>query len=141
MRRAVAVALCASLGASIPGAAAARTVYEEAWAWCDGKNGFPNAHRVEGCAWLIRYGDGKGKDLASAFVNLGQARHDPREPALALASYEQAIRFDPTGALRNLSQVIRLDPRAGEAYNSRGLIRAEQGDLLGAIADYTAALR
>ena len=114
----------------------------------------------EGCTWLIRHGDQKGKDLASAFVNLGQARHDPRNPAVALASYEQAIRLDPhgaqgyasrgllrqqqgdaAGALEDWNQVIHLEPRAGQAYNSRGLIRAEQGDLIGAIADYTAALR
>jgi Tfp pilus assembly protein PilF len=160
MRKVLAIALCASLGAPVPGPADARTVYDEAWAWCAGADGASNAHRVEGCTWLIRHGDQKGKDLASAFINLGQARHDPRNPAIALAGYEQAIQLDPSGAqgyasrgvlrqqqgdragaLEDWSQVIHLEPRAGQAYNSRGLIRAEQGDLAGAIADYTAALR
>ena len=77
---------------------------------------------------------------------------DPRDPAVAFASYEQAIRLDPqgaqgyasraplrreqgdnAGALEDWTQVIHLEPRAGEAYNSRGLIRAEGGDLVGAI--------
>jgi serine/threonine-protein kinase len=161
MRKVLAVALCASLVAPVAGpAATARTVYDEAWAWCVGADGASTAHRVEGCTWLIRHGDQKGKDLASAFINLGQARHNPRDPALALASYERAIQLDPggaqgyasrgvlrqqqgdnAGALEDWSQVIHLEPRAGAAFNSRGLIRAEQGDLPGAIADYTAALR
>lgn len=160
MRKVVAVALCASVGASIAGLAAARTVYDEAWAWCVGADGATDAHRVEGCTWLIRYGDQKGAALASAFINLGQARYDPKNPAIALASYEQAIQLDPrgaqgyasrgvlrqqqgdsAGALEDWSQVINLEPRAGEAYNSRGLVRADRGDMVGAIADYTAALR
>ena len=160
MRKVLAVALCASLAVRVPGPADARTVYDEAWAWCVGADNATVAHRVEGCAWLIRHGDQKGKDLASAFINLGQARHDPADPSLALASYEQAIRLDPqgaqgyasrgslrrqqgdgAGALEDWSRVIHLEPRAGAAYNSRGLIRAEQGDLAGAVADYTEALR
>ena len=163
MRKVVAVALCAVLGGAPlanPTATAARTVYDEAWAWCIGADNATTAHRVEGCTWLIRHGDQKGKDLASAFINLGQARHDRRNPAASLASFERAIQLDPqgtqgyasrgslrqqqgdrAGALEDWSQVIQLEPRAGDAYNSRGLVRAEGGDLLGAIADYTAALR
>ena len=160
MRKVLAVALCASLGAPVPGPADARTVYDEAWAWCIGADNATAAHRVEGCTWLIRHGDQKGRDLALAFINLGQARHDQADPAVALAIYEQAIRLDPqgaqgyagrgalrrqqgdgAGALEDWSQVIHLEPRAGAAYNSRGLIRAERGDLIGAVADYTAALR
>ncbi len=160
MRKVMAAALCASLGAPVAGPADARTVYDEAWAWCIGADGATTAHRVEGCTWLIRHGDQKGKDLASAFINLGQARHNPANPAVALASYEQAIRLDPqgaqgyasrgslrqqrgdhAGALEDWNRVIHLEPSAADAYNSRGLVRAEQGDLIGAIADYTAALR
>jgi tetratricopeptide (TPR) repeat protein len=139
---------------------AARTVYDEAWAWCVGADNASPAHRAEGCTWLIRYGDQKGKDLASAFLNFGQARQDTRNTAVALASYERAIQLDPrgaggyasrgrlrqqqgdhAGALADWNQVINLEPRAGDAYNARGLVRANQGDLPGAIADYTAALR
>jgi tetratricopeptide (TPR) repeat protein len=160
MRRALAMTLCAVLPIPAAGPADARNIYDEAWAWCAGADQASDAHRVEGCTWLIRYGDQKGKDLASAYVNLGQARHDPRDPALALASYEQAIRIDPRGSLgyagrgvlrgqqgdhagaaADWSRVIDLEPRAGEAFNARGLVRAGQGDLLSAIADYTAALR
>ena len=160
MRKVLAVALGASMVAPAAGPAVARSVYDEAWAWCVGADGATTAHRVEGCTWLIRHGDQKGKDLASAFINLGQARHTPANPAVALASYERAIQLDPqgpqgyasrgflrrqqgdnAGALEDWSQVIHLEPRAGQAYDTRGLIRAEQGDLIGAIADYTAALR
>jgi serine/threonine-protein kinase len=135
-------------------------VYDEAWAWCIGADGASAAHRVEGCTWLIRHGDQKGKDLASAFINLGQARHDPRNPAVALSSYERAIQLDShgpqgyasrgflrrqqgdrAGALEDWSHVIQLEPSAGGAYHSRGLLRAGGGDLHGAVADYTAALR
>lgn len=161
MHKVLAAAVLASMGgASVAGVAAARSVYDEAWAWCIGADGASAAHRVEGCTWLIRHGDQKGKDLASAFINLGQARYTPASPAAAIASYEQAIKLDPQGAqgyasrgllrreqgdahgaMEDWSQVIHLEPRAGAAYNSRGLLRAERGDLVGAIADYTAALR
>ncbi len=160
MRKVLAVALCASIAPPPAGPAAARSVYDEAWAWCVGADNVSAAHRTEGCTWLIRYGDQKGKNLASAFINLGQARQDTRNPAVALASYERAIRLDPegtegyasrgrlrqqqgdhAGALEDWNRVIHLEPRAGEAYNARGLVRANQGDLPGAIVDYTAALR
>jgi tetratricopeptide (TPR) repeat protein len=137
MRKVLAVALCASLAAS---PADARTVYDEAWAWCIGADNATAAHRVEGCTWLVRHGDQKGRDLALAFINLGQARHDQADPAVALASYEQAIRLDPQGA---------------HGYAGRGALRRQQGDGAGALedwsqvihlepragADYTAALR
>ena len=160
MRKVLAVALCASIAAPASGPVVARTVYDEAWAWCVGADNASHAHRVEGCTWLIRYGDQKGKDLASAFINLGQARQDTRNPAVALANYERAIQLDPqgalgyasrgrlrqqqgdhAGALADWNRVIHLEPRAGDAYNARGLVRVNQGDLPGAIADYTAALR
>lgn len=160
MRKVLAVALSASIAAPLAGPVAARSVYDEAWAWCNGAEGATQAHRVEGCTWLIRHGDQKGRNLASAFINLGQARQDPRDPTVAIANYEHAIRIDPenprgyasrgsvrqqrgdhAGAFEDWNRVIHLEPRAGEAYNARGLARANQGDLVGAIADYTAALR
>ena len=46
MRRVLAVALSASVGASVAGTAAARSVYDEAWAWCIGADGATAAHRA-----------------------------------------------------------------------------------------------
>jgi tetratricopeptide (TPR) repeat protein len=126
MRKVLAAALCASIAVPAAGPVAARTVYDEAWAWCVGADNATHAHRVEGCTWLIRYGDQKGKDLASAFINLGQARQDTRNPAVALASYERAIQLDPEGA---------------GGYASRGRLRQQQGDHAGALADWNRVIR
>ena len=120
MRKVLAVALCASLGAPVPGPADARTVYDEAWAWCIGADNATAAHRVEGCTWLIRHGDQKGRDLALAFINLGQARHDQADPGVALASYEQAIRLDPQGPPR----ARRATPAAAPCGASRATATA-----------------
>src|SRR5215203_7159026 len=122
MRKILAAVVCASLMAPVAGPVAARSVYDEAWAWCIGADSATQAHRVEGCTWLIRHGDQKGRDLALAFINLGQARHDQANPAVALASYEQAIRLDPQGA---------------QGYASRGVLRRQQGDSAGALADWS----
>jgi tetratricopeptide (TPR) repeat protein len=44
-------------------------------------------------------------------------------------------------AIADYTQVIQLDPQESAAYNNRGLVYAELGDLMRAIADYTQAIQ
>ncbi len=41
----------------------------------------------------------------------------------------------------DFNEAIRLNPNDAEAYNNRGAVRLQQGDIEGAIADYNEAIR
>ncbi|MBD0314344.1 MAG: tetratricopeptide repeat protein, partial [Microcoleus sp. T3-bin5] len=43
-----------------------------------------------------------------------------------------------SGAI-DFNEAIRLNPKDAEAYNGRGAVRYDQGDIEGAIADYNEA--
>jgi hypothetical protein len=136
------------------------SVYDEAWAWCVGADGAsPGApHRGLHLADPLRRPEGQGPRLRlhqprpspPGHQQPGRrprqlrAGHPPRPAGRAGLRQPRPLRQqqgDHAGALEDWNRVIHLEPRAGEAYNARGLVRADQGDLLGAIADYTAALR
>jgi Flp pilus assembly protein TadD len=48
---------------------------------------------------------------------------------------------DPDEQIRCYSEAIRLKPDFADAYNNRGLARADKGDLKGALNDYDEAIR
>jgi Flp pilus assembly protein TadD len=79
---------------------------------------------------------------------------------LAVEAFSDAIRFDPTvakyyssrgaaqsrlgklgEALADLGQAITLDPSDGKTFYNRGHVRLQQGDEVGAAADFRVATK
>jgi tetratricopeptide (TPR) repeat protein len=48
---------------------------------------------------------------------------------------------DPDEKIRFYTEAIRLKPDYADAYNNRGLVRIDKGDVEGALGDYTEAIR
>jgi tetratricopeptide (TPR) repeat protein len=66
-----------------------------------------------------------------AYYNRGLARFDQEDYESAIADYNQALRQTPTPYSQALSSV----------YNDRGLVYLQLGNLTGAIADFSLAIR
>ncbi|MEG3959698.1 tetratricopeptide repeat protein, partial [Microcoleus sp. herbarium2] len=67
------------------------------------------------------------------------------EFAVAQLSAQQVEEIDrnecaPSGEI-DFNEAIRLNPNDAEAYNGRGAVRYDQGDIEGAIADFNEAIR
>jgi tetratricopeptide (TPR) repeat protein len=106
---------------------------------------------------LLRHGSGadarRGKEILSA----GSKKLRGRKPRVAFENYSRAIEIsshldsgkpassDPLRANKLASsdtgRVTVIDPFTAVAYTNRGLVRHQQNDLDGAIADFNAAIR
>jgi tetratricopeptide (TPR) repeat protein len=112
------------------------------------------------CTGLINSPGGKADDRALAFLQRGSMYRRLEKYDLALADFDQALRYDPksasayTGrgnALRHLgrlddsiaahSEAIRLEPENAMAYSNRGNAFADKKDYEHAIADFDAAIK
>ncbi|MEG4037658.1 tetratricopeptide repeat protein, partial [Microcoleus sp. S36b_A4] len=83
--------------------------------------------------------------LPPALIVATIASVQPAEFAVAQLSAQQVEEIDinecnPSGEI-DFNEAIRLNPNDAEAYNGRGAVRSQQGDIEGAIADYNEAIR
>lgn len=116
--------------------------------------------KLAACSAVIASGRWRGRDLAWAYNNRGNAYRDKGAPDRAIADYNEAIRLDPRDALaynnrgnaygdkgdrdralEDYNEAIRLDPKYAFAYRNRGDIYSDKGDRDRAIADYNEAIR
>jgi tetratricopeptide (TPR) repeat protein len=113
---------------------------------------------IEACSKLIDAGSG---NLAEYHYSRGAALLDRKDCGGALADFDAAVRLRPTDpayhggrglvfysckldfkqAAAAFTDVIRLSPRDAAAYDIRGTARRYIGDLDGAVADQSAAIR
>jgi tetratricopeptide (TPR) repeat protein len=150
----VAVAGCWSLTAS---PAVAQRSPE--WEACTKTQSAPDPGIVA-CTKIIRSGKEKGRNLAIAYNNRGDAYWAKDDNDNAFADYDRAIKIDVNyatayvnraiiwrrkknddAALADLNKALQIDPQDGYAYNNRGNIWHTKGDLDRALADYEQALR
>jgi tetratricopeptide (TPR) repeat protein len=95
--------------------------------WCVNKgDAFSLDQRISSCTALIQSGQLSGARMSWAYSNRGFAYTDKKDYELAIADFDQAIRFDPKDA---------------RTYNNRGNAYADKGDIDRAIADYDQAIR
>jgi tetratricopeptide (TPR) repeat protein len=101
-------------------------------------------------------------NYATAYYNRGITRYDKGDLAGALKDYDEAIRLQPgyldigreessgddgrnveatTAPEAAIDEVIPERPNYGIAYNNRGLVRSDRGDVRGALADFNEAIR
>jgi tetratricopeptide (TPR) repeat protein len=95
----------------------------------------------------------------ASHIILGNALHDQKDLAGAIACYRRAVELDPklalphynlglalkmqkdlAGAIASYSRAIELDPKHAVAHNDLGLALHDQEDVLGAIASYRKAI-
>jgi tetratricopeptide (TPR) repeat protein len=95
--------------------------------WCVNKgDAFSLDQRISSCTALIQSGQLSGARMSWAYSNRGSAYTDKKDYDLAIADFDQVIRFDPKDA---------------GTYNNRGNAYAGKGDIDRAIADYDQAIR
>ena len=104
---------------------AAPAFAEKQWK-CTGNAGIPWSTQIVECTKAIKSGEFKGKELAWAYFNRGNAnirtgRHDN-----AIADYSEALKLEPTDA---------------DIYNNRGNALRRKGQYDRAIADYNEAIK
>ncbi|MGB3310931.1 MAG: tetratricopeptide repeat protein [Nodosilinea sp.] len=98
-------------------------------------------------------------DYAEAYINRGMLRHELGDFQGAIDDYTTVLELNPDLQDRSYNQTLvglaldspdatlsedtplNLRFRLADLYDSRGLLRAQVGDMEGAIADYTLALR
>jgi tetratricopeptide (TPR) repeat protein len=98
-------------------------------------------------------------DYAEAYINRGMLRHELGDFQGAIDDYTTVLELNPDLQDRSYNQTLvglaldspdatlsedtplNLRFRLADLYDSRGLLRAQVGDMAGAIADYTLALR
>src|SRR3954447_141167 len=95
------------------------------WTACFASQDDPDGG-IRGCTAIIVAGRERGRNLAIAYNNRGDAYWEKSDLDRALADYNQAIRADKTYAT---------------AYANRGLVWRDKSELDRAIADFTEALR
>jgi len=97
--------------------------------------------------------------VSTLAVMFGTDVHAPEKRAKALAAYARAVQIDPhfipgyeelaetyyeekryREAIKNYDMVIQADPKAGGAYNDRGLAKSELNDSYSAISDFSSAI-
>jgi tetratricopeptide (TPR) repeat protein len=112
------------------------------------------------CTGLVNSPGGSAEDRGLAFMQRGSMYRRLEKYDLALADFDQALRYDPqsagayTGrgnALRHLgrfdeaiaahSEAIRLEPANAMAYSNRGNTFDDKKDYARAIADFDAAIK
>lgn len=118
-RWSIAAAMLLALGVAAPAAA---TIVDDI---ADCNQGIDSQLRIGGCTKLIESGRLAGNNLATAYVNRGNAYNALRDIDHALADYDKAI---------------EIESDYSPAYYNRGIAHFEQGDLILAIADYDKAI-
>jgi tetratricopeptide (TPR) repeat protein len=115
---------------------------------------------LQACTSLINSGGGNADDRSLAFLQRGSMYRRQQKYELAVADFDQSIRYDPksagayTGrgnALRSLgrldesvaahSEAIRLEPNNAMAYSNRGNALGDKKDYEHAIADFDTAIK
>ena len=126
---------------------------------CIGRVAAPPDQRIVACTALIESGDESDSDLASDFVNRGNAHAGRQEFDKAIADYTEVLKHKPTdaiafydrgdafrlkrdydNAIADYDRAIALNPRYEDAFVNRGAAYAAKGDPDRAISDYTVAL-
>ena len=126
---------------------------------CIGRVAAPPDQRIVACTALIESGDESDNDLASDFVNRGNAHAGRQEFDKAIADYTEVLKHKPTdaiafydrgdafrlkrdydNAIADYDRAIALNPRYEDAFVNRGAAYAAKGDYDRAINDYTVAL-
>jgi tetratricopeptide (TPR) repeat protein len=128
---------------------------------CSNKNSALSPdHVISACTEAIKSGSWRGKDLAWAYEQRGNAYLDNEDPDNAIADYNEAIRLNPKDtfaysdrgnayrikhdydhAITDYNEAIRLDAKYAGGYNGRGAVYDDKGDYDHAIADYNEAIR
>ena len=115
---------------------------------------------LRACTSLINSGGGSVDDRSLAFLQRGSMYRRQQKYELALADFDQAIRYDPKSASANTgrgnalrllsrldesiaahSEAIRLDPNNALAYSNRGNAFGDKKDYEHAIADFDTAIK
>jgi tetratricopeptide (TPR) repeat protein len=126
---------------------------------CIGRVAAPPDQRIVACTALIQSGDESASDLASDFVNRGNAYASRQDYDKAVADYTEVLKHKPTDAIAfynrgdafrlkrdydnaivDYDRAIALNPRYEDAFVNRGAAHAAKGDADRAINDYTVAL-
>jgi tetratricopeptide (TPR) repeat protein len=140
-------------------ASPARAQQSPDWTACFASQQDPDAG-VRGCTAIITAGRERGRNLAIAYNNRGDAYWEKNDLDRALADYNQAIRADRAyatafvnrglvwrdkndveRAIADFSEAIRLAPRYAFAFNNRGIAFRSKGDLNRAVSDFGDAIR
>jgi len=79
--------------------------------------------------------------IAAAVVLLSQNAQPTADDYIRHGVDRAEKSHDLAGALDDFNQALAIDPNNAQAYNSRGLVKADMGDLAGAVEDYDAAIR
>ncbi len=101
-----------------------------------------------------------GAQAAAALIKTGQAQHDARNYAAAVATFDKAIAANPSdpegyrlrgrskretgdlsGSLSDLNTAIKLAPNDYQAVLGRGLTKQRMNDSAGAMADFTRGIQ
>jgi lipoprotein NlpI len=126
---------------------------------CIGRIAAPPDQRIVACTALIQSGDESDSDLASDFVNRGNAHASREEFDQAIADYTEVLKHKPNdaiafydrgdafrlkrdyaNAIADYDRAIAINPRYEDAFVNRGAAYAAKGDPDRAISDYTVAL-
>lgn len=126
---------------------------------CVGRIAAPPDQRIVACTALIQSGDESDSDLASDFVNRGNAHASRQEFDKAIADYTEVLKHKPTdaiafynrgdayrlkgdydNAIADYGRAIALNQRYEDAFVNRGVAYAAKGDYDRAINDYTVAV-
>jgi len=116
--------------------------------------------RVTACSEIISNKTASKLEVATAYLNRGNAWSDNSEPDRAIADYSEVIRLypdQPQGyanranrmldkgesdrALADYNQAIRVDPKFALAYNGRASVWRERGQLDLSLDDLREAIR
>jgi tetratricopeptide (TPR) repeat protein len=109
-RAAAAVAICC---VAVAARAQTPTSLSQDWTWCLNKERAAPDLQISGSTTVIQSGTARGKDLAVAFNQRGNARRAKGDHDRTIVDYDEAIRFDPDNAA---------------PYNGRGNAWRAKGD-------------
>jgi tetratricopeptide (TPR) repeat protein len=129
--------------------------------WCERRDekAISVEQSIAGCTTMIESGRLTGEDLATAYIDRGNAYLSKGDLDHAISDYGQVIRLDPSNAdafynrglsfaekgehdkaIHDLDQVIRLDPGRTDALVNRGNEYSARGDDDHALRDYDQAI-
>jgi tetratricopeptide (TPR) repeat protein len=116
--------------------------------------------RVSVCSEIIASGSASKIEVATAYLNRGNAWSDNSEADRAIADYSEVIRLFPNKpqgytnranrwadvkefdrALTDYNQALRVDPKFALAYNGRASVWREKGELDQSLGDLEQAIR
>lgn len=128
--------------------------------WCNGRDGATLDLQIGGCTAAIQSGKFTGNDLATAFLNRGNAYLNKQDYDRAIADYDQSLRLNPKyikalgnrgltyahkkdydRAIADYNEVIRLNPKIFAGFYNRANAYANKKDYGRAIADYSEVIR